>query len=117
MKIMMLTLRLGDPPLLIRNGAVEQHAHSLEDELLVDTLDSKDSLVPVEVCAVLLNQTSNPTTQHHLVDVPLVATGHRRNRRVMLMLGIRVKKLGVKVEHALELEGIDVEEFLGADLG
>ena len=46
---------LWDAPLLFRNVAIEQHTYSLEDELGINALDTKDTLVTVEVGSIFLN--------------------------------------------------------------
>ena len=44
-------------PFHVRNVPVEEHAYSLKDEFLIDTLDRQNPLVPVEIRTILLDET------------------------------------------------------------
>ena len=43
-------------PFHVRNVSVEEHAHSLEDKFLLNPLDRQNSLVPVEIRTILLDE-------------------------------------------------------------
>ena len=97
--------------------AREHHSNALEDELLVFTLDSDDTLVAVEVGTILHDETLNPALHHGDIDLTFELGGRGHDRLVVLMLGIRiVEKFGLELQDALEIEGANVEKILGRDL-
>ena len=109
------TLFTGLPGALEISG--EHHADALEDKLLILALDGDDALVPIEVGTVLHDETLNPALYHGDIDLALELGRRGHDRLIMLMLGIRiVEKLGLKLQDTLEIEGANVEEFLGRDL-
>lgn len=98
-------------PLDVSKVPVEQHANALKDKLLVHALDRKDSLVAVQIRAIFLNQTLNPTLQHGNVQFTIHLGGKRRDSRVMLMLSVFVQKLGVKIQNSRQFKRVDIQEL------
>mmetsp|Transcript_11818 Transcript_11818/g.15419 ORF Transcript_11818/g.15419 Transcript_11818/m.15419 type:complete len:360 (-) Transcript_11818:138-1217(-) len=94
----------------------EHHAHSLEHKLIVHTLDSKHTLVPVQIGTILSNETLNPTFEHTQITVPLHLHTHRSHSLIMLMLLLIIQKLRIKFKHTLQLKRLNIQHLLGTNL-
>ena len=112
-----LALGLGNTPLHIRNVSVKDHTDSLENEFLVDSLDCQDALVSIQIGAVLLDKSTNPSREHHLIHVALDLARHRRDRAVVLMIAIIFEKVRLEFKHSLQIECLNVQQILRTNLG
>ena len=109
--------RLGFRPLALVKATGKDHTNTLEDEFLVHALDGKDSLVAVEVSTVFRHKALDPSLHEIDIDgISLDLAGNGRDSFVVHVLAVLVQKVGLELEDTVQLKGLDVQEFLGADL-
>ena len=70
---------LWNPPRLFRDVSIEHHTHSLKDELLINSFDRENALVPVKIRSVLLDQTTDPFREHCLIHIALDPARYTRH--------------------------------------
>jgi nitrogen fixation NifU-like protein len=88
-------------------AAVEDPVHRLVDKLVLRVRDRKDALHAEEVLSLLLEQRSSPLLHELDVNVAWLRDREARDRGVVLMLTLRVQKLRVHLQPALQVEAAD----------
>ena len=71
--------------------------------------DVEHSLHPIEVGALVPEQIAHPIFDEAEVEEAVLRDAHRADRRVVLVLAVRVEELGVHLERPLQVECADVE--------
>eukprot|EP00312_Isochrysidales_sp_CCMP1244_P038289 CAMPEP_0202750326 /NCGR_PEP_ID=MMETSP1388-20130828/11233_1 /ASSEMBLY_ACC=CAM_ASM_000864 /TAXON_ID=37098 /ORGANISM="Isochrysis sp, Strain CCMP1244" /LENGTH=273 /DNA_ID=CAMNT_0049417899 /DNA_START=205 /DNA_END=1023 /DNA_ORIENTATION=+ len=101
---------------LAAERAVEDHVHALEDALLRAARDGEDALSAEDVGAPVAQQVSDPSLEQLGVDLARLDDGERADRRVVLVLRVRVEEAVVHLERALQVEGAQLEHVADGHL-